>query len=203
MFVQLNRARLEAVNTSGHRIFICRAVTLLFPVTESKHHNSLEEGHLDCKDAKLHQAVQKSRSVGHLCQPEQKESVTPVRPRAPRARAAAGGNPGSRAVHARELHCREQEDPRKTRGKLVFSVDTGRVKDGTERIQRPMAQKRSAMDVWCPEQWSYKSWCPSPPTQQTPSLVPHVPWSSHCSATLVASSGHGFWYLHHPGDFLF
>lgn len=85
MFVQLNRARLEAVNTSGHRIFICRAVTLLFPVTETKHHNSLEEGHLDCKDAKLCQAVQKSRSVGHLCQPEQKENVTPVRPRAPRA----------------------------------------------------------------------------------------------------------------------
>lgn len=67
MFVQLNRDSLAAVNTSVHYIFICRAVTLMFPVVESKHHKSVEEGHFDCKDAELCQAGQKSRSVGHLC----------------------------------------------------------------------------------------------------------------------------------------
>lgn len=76
MFVQLNRASLAAVNTLVHYIFICRAVTLMFPVTESKHHNSVKEGPFDYKEAELCQAVQKSRSVGHLCKPEQNESLS-------------------------------------------------------------------------------------------------------------------------------
>jgi hypothetical protein len=33
-----------AINTSVHCIFICKAVTLMFPVTQFKHHRSVEAG---------------------------------------------------------------------------------------------------------------------------------------------------------------
>lgn len=159
MFVQLNRASLAAVNTLVHYIFICRAVTLMFPVTESKHHNSVEEGPFDCKEAELCQAVQKSRSVGHLCKPEQNESLTPVRLRAPSAREAISGNSGSRGLDAKQLHPREQEDSSKNRVKLVFSADAGRVKDGPERIPTSVAQERKRiLDVCCPEQRGAQIW---------------------------------------------
>lgn len=92
MSVRLNRSSPEALNTSVHYIFICRAVTLVFPVIDCRHHRSAEEGRSDCTDAELWQAAQKSRSVGHPCKPEQKGRVSdPCEPRGPRAQTAADG----------------------------------------------------------------------------------------------------------------
>lgn len=49
IFVRLNRASLAAVNTFVHCSFICRALTLMLPVIESKHHKSGEEGPFECR----------------------------------------------------------------------------------------------------------------------------------------------------------
>lgn len=88
-----------------------------------------------------------------------KVCLTPARPRAPSAREATGGNPGSRGLDARQLHPREQEDRSKNRVKLVFSADAGRVKDGPERILTSVAQERKRiLDVCCPEQWGAQIW---------------------------------------------
>lgn len=74
MLVQLNRASLVAVHTSAHYIFISRAVTLIFPIIESKHLKPMEEGCSDCKHAELCQAIlQKSRPVGHRANLSRKE----------------------------------------------------------------------------------------------------------------------------------
>lgn len=134
MSVRLNRSSPEAVNTSAHYIFICRAVTLVFPVIDCRHHGSVEEGRSDCTDAELCQAAQKSRSVGHPCKPEQKGSVSdPCEPSGPRAQTAADGALGwcrldvgvGVVVGAAAFHGAGNLGERPG-----FGVDAGRVREG-------------------------------------------------------------------------